>query len=287
MFRVVSLALLARRAAGGRLLGALFLVLLLAVPGSAASAATTEPIPNSMASLGNSITRGFDACGYFLDCPERSWSTGIDATVNSHYLRILAKNSAISGKNFNDAETGARMSDLNGQAQSAVSQKVEYATILMGANDACTSSESSMTPVSTFRQQFIQAMRTLGNNLPAVRVFVASVPDIGRLWYIGRDSWLIRNTWDSLNICQSMLANPGSTAPADMDRRKRVRQRVVEYNAVLADICGRDPRCRFDNNTVFNYPFTLELLSRWDYFHPNAAGQRVLAQETYRVGFGW
>lgn len=280
-FRVPSVARLLRA------LGALGLALVLALVGTTASAATTEPIPSSMAGLGDSITRGFNACAYYLDCPERSWSTGVDANVNSHYLRILAKNPAISGKGYNDARTGARMVDLDRQAQSAVAQGVAYVTILMGANDACTSTEASMTPVSTYRSQLEQAMATLTAGLPTASILVVSVPDIGRLWYIGKDSFRIRNTWDTLNVCQSMLANPGSTAPADMDRRRRVRQRVVDYNAVLAGVCATHAHCRFDGNALFNYPFTLDLVSQWDYFHPNAVGQRVVAEVSYRAGFGW
>jgi hypothetical protein len=38
---------------------------------------------------------------------------------------------------------------------------------------------------------------------------------------------------------------------------------------------------------VFNFPFTLDQVSGWDYFHPNTTGQRMLAQVTYQAGFGW
>ncbi len=85
---------------------------------SAAVRAAGAP-PSSMASLGDSITRGFDACGWYRDCTAESWSTGDDAAINSHYLRILAVNPAIGGHNLNDARTGARASDLAGQAQTA------------------------------------------------------------------------------------------------------------------------------------------------------------------------
>src|SRR5205823_12438946 len=94
---------------------ALVLAALLGLPGAIPAAAATEPIPNSMSSLGDSITRGYDACGFFIDCPQRSWSTGTYSTVNSHYLRILAKNAKISGHNNNGAKTGAKMIDLDGQ----------------------------------------------------------------------------------------------------------------------------------------------------------------------------
>ena len=255
---------------------------------SAMPAGAIPPIPSKMASLGDSITRGFNACGWFVDCTSRSWSTGDYGTVNSHYLRIKAKNSAITGQNLNDAVSGAKMTDLNGQAQTAVTQGVQYVTILMGANDACTSTEAGMTSVTTFRSQLDAALTTLKNGLPNAAVFIASVPDIKRLWFIGKDNSSARNAWSGFGICQSMLANPQSTAQADVDRRNRVQQRVIDFNTQLAQACtAYGANCDFDGNAVFNYQFVLSQVSTWDYFHPNTSGQAVLASVTYPAGFNW
>jgi lysophospholipase L1-like esterase len=264
---------------------------LLVAPASAAKPAppptTGEPVPSSMASLGDSITRGFNACGWYTDCPDESWSTGGDTAINSHYLRILKVNRGISGHNLNDAKTGAKAVDLDGQAATAVSQGVEYVTVLMGANDACTSSESTMTDVTTFRSQVQAALTRIQNGLPTARVFVASIPDIQRLWFIGKDSSSARSAWSSFGICQSMLANPQSTAQADVDRRARVRQRVIDFNTQLQQVCALNPHCKYDGNATFNYPFVLSQVSGWDYFHPNKTGQAALASTTYAAGFGW
>jgi lysophospholipase L1-like esterase len=246
------------------------------------------PIPSSMSALGDSITRGFNACGWYSDCTDRSWSTGGYASVNSHYLRIKTKNAAITGFNYNDAKTGARMSDLNGQAQVAVSRGAGYVTILMGANDACTSSESTMTPVATYRAQLDSALATIKNGLPNAAVFVGSVPDVKRLWFIGKDNSSARSAWNGFGICQSMLANPQSTAQVDVDRRARVQQRVIDFNTQLAQACAAyGANCKFDNNAIFNYQFVIGQVSGWDYFHPNTSGQQVLANVTYAAGFGW
>ncbi|MGH3735642.1 MAG: SGNH/GDSL hydrolase family protein [Micromonosporaceae bacterium] len=256
--------------------------------GSAYAAETTQAPPNSMSGLGDSITRAFNACGWYFDCTSRSWSTGSYSGVNSHYRRILAKNPAIYGRNYNDARSGARMTDLAGQAGTAVSRGVQYVTIEMGANDACTSSESTMTPVATYRSQLDTALARLKSGLPNAQVFIASVPDIKRLWYIGKDNNDAVSTWNGFDICQSMLANPRSTAQADVDRRNRVRQRVIAFNTQLAQACTNyGATCKFDGNAVFNYPFVLSQVSTWDYFHPNATGQKVLADVSYRAGFNW
>lgn len=254
--------------------------------GSPAQAAETPP--NSMASLGDSITRAFNACGWFSDCTSRSWSTGSYSSVNSHYNRILSINSAIYGKNYNDARSGAKAVDMYGQAGTAVSQNVQFVTMLIGANDACTSSESTMTSVATFRSQIDSALARLKGGLPNAKVYVVSIPDIKRLWYVGKSSFDAVVTWESFGICQSMLANPTSTAQADEDRRNRVRQRVIDFNTQLAQACfNYGANCKFDGNRLFNYPFLLSHMSTWDYFHPNTAGQQLLAQETYAAGFAW
>ncbi|MFG1953279.1 GDSL-type esterase/lipase family protein [Micromonospora sp. NPDC048830] len=271
-----------------RTLAALSAATALVAVAAAPAHADPGPPPASMASIGDSITRGFNACGWYTDCTSRSFSTGDDSTVNSHYLRIRAVNPAIGGNNHNDARSGAKSADMYGQAGTAVSQGVGYVTMLIGANDACTSSESTMTPVSTYRANVDAALNRLKAGLPDARVLVISVPDIQRLWSVGKDSSSARTAWSLFGICQSMLANPTSTAQVDVDRRARVRQRVVDYNTQLAQACAAyGPNCDFDDNAVFGYPFTLGQLSTWDYFHPNTAGQQVLASVSYAAGFGW
>ncbi|RCG31433.1 SGNH/GDSL hydrolase family protein [Sphaerisporangium album] len=238
-----------------------------------------------MASMGDSITRGFNACGFYVDCTSRSWSTGSTSSVNSHYLRIRGVSPSLVA--YNDGKTGAQVADMTGQAQQAVSQRVGYVTILIGANDACTSSESTMTSVGDFEARFRSAMSTLTTGLPGAAIFVASVPDVKRLWEVGKDSTAARTAWSAFGICQSLLANPTSTSAADVARRDRVRQRVADFNAVLARVCGEVATCKYDGGAVFNYRFALSQISTWDYFHPNTTGQQVLASVTYAAGFGW
>jgi len=119
------------RSAIGTLLAA---VVLLGTSALSASAAT--PLPRSMASTGDSITRAYNT-GFFpyLDNPSASWSTGTNSSVRSHYSRLLALQPAISGHAYNDAKSGAKMVDLAGQLTTAANQHVQYVTVLMGGND--------------------------------------------------------------------------------------------------------------------------------------------------------
>jgi lysophospholipase L1-like esterase len=266
------------------LVGALALQLVAIGPVQAAPA-----LPGSMASTGDSITRAFatrTGFFWFTDNPAASWSTGTSSSVDSHYSRILAQTSAISGNNWNDAATGAVMADLAGQMQSVVSQHAEYVTVLMGANDVCADSVSQMTSVATFTSQLQSALAVLASGDPTAHVFIASIPDVYHLWDVLKDNSSARSAWSTYGICQAMLANPLSTAQADVDRRATVRQRNIDFNSALATACSDyGPNCRFDGNAVFGYPFVASQINTHDYFHPNVSGQAVLASVTWDASF--
>jgi hypothetical protein len=100
-----------------------------------------------------------------------------------------------------------------------------------------------------------------------------------------KDNYWARLAWRAYGICQSMLANPRSTAQADIDRRARVRQREIDFNTQLAQVCAQYIHCRFDGNAVFNTAFTASDVSTRDYFHPSLAGQTKLARVSWSVGF--
>jgi lysophospholipase L1-like esterase len=255
---------------------------------AAAAPAQADPdpaLPTSMAALGDSISRGFDACGFYVDCTPRSWATGDDSEVDSQRSRLVAAGARLSTV-VNLAHTGDTVAALDDQAAAAVAQHVEYVTVDIGANDACRPDVSQMTPVGEFRSQLRTALRRLHSGLPRARVFIASIPDLMRLWKVGHDNHLARFTWSRLHICPSMLAAPESEAPQDVARREQVRARVQAYNSELATACadyGAD--CRDDHGAVFGERFTIHEISKWDWFHPNVFGQHALADVTWRAGF--
>ncbi|MEV6839854.1 SGNH/GDSL hydrolase family protein [Streptomyces sp. NPDC051133] len=237
--------------------------------------------PSSIAAVGDSITRGFDACTVLSDCPEVSWATGSDAKVDSLAVRLLGVTGAAE-RSWNYAVTGARMADLPDQMAQAATRAPQLVTVMAGANDACRASASAMTPVADFRAQFEDALRILRAALPKTQVYVASVPDLKRLWSEGRSNPLGKEVW-KLGICPSMLSGADDLTGAAMSRRERVQQRVVEYNRVLKEVCAKDRRCRFDGNAVYDYRFGTDQLSHWDWFHPSKDGQARLAAIAYRT----
>src|SRR4029450_6222638 len=131
------------------------LVLALAVASAglvAQPAWAAPPLPASMAAIGDSITPAYNVCCSYGDHPCQSWPTGSPSYdgIASHYGRIRQLNSAIAGHGYNDAVSGAKMSAAPGQATQAVNQSARYVTILLGANDLCTSSMSTMTSTDDF-----------------------------------------------------------------------------------------------------------------------------------------
>ncbi len=271
----LAAALAALTLATAALVGTVF------VTGAAASA----PAAGSLAALGDSITRGFDTCSLpYTDCPANSWATGTNTAVNSWYLRLRAQNASLAVNN--DAKTGAKMADLAGQAATAVSQGADTVTVLMGANDVCTSTVGSMTPASTLGAQLTQALQTLTTGNATRQIYVASIPNVYHLWEIFHQNLGANLVWGLGKICQSLLANPRSTATADQARRAQVQAQTIADNGAIQAACAAFTQCHFDNGAAYNVVFTTADVTTRDYFHPTVSGQAKAAAATWSAFFG-
>ncbi|KHK95641.1 hypothetical protein LK09_18345 [Microbacterium mangrovi] len=256
-------------------------VVVVALVFTAGGASAAPSYPAKMAALGDSITQAATTCSSLSSCPANSWSTGTNTTVQSHATRLrLAGDTGLVA--YNDAVSGAASAALPGQAATAVSQGAQYVTIEMGANDACTSSVSTMTPTATFQANVTAALTTL-RNAGTAHIFVASIPSLMRLYNLEKGSFSARFVWALLGVCKSMLANPTSTSAADVARRAAVQQRVDDFNAVLAAACQAVTTCTWDKGAVANYAFSKSEISTTDYFHPSLTGQASLARITWAV----
>lgn len=273
MFLVVAaLTALACKSAGGGAGGD---------PGST-TPAPVPGYPSSIVALGDSLTAAFGTCLAPTSCPRNSWSTGDGTQVNSHYRRILRANPAIRDRAVNLAVTGATSADLAGQATAAVKKPADYLTLLIGANDAC---RGDMTAPAAFRAKLDAALAILRKGVPTARLLVVGIPNVYRVWEIGHTNKVAVNIWKT-GICPNLLANPTSTAAADVARRKAFADRIGDFNAQLKDACADyGSRCRYDSVAAFS--FDLNLLNALDFFHPNAAGQSELAALTYPDTFTW
>lgn len=271
----------------GRRLLAVFLAAAAAVGCTGPSSPENPPdrpaAPRGMAALGDSITRGFAACDGAGDCVEASWATGTVEQLHSHAQRLELDDPE---SNHNLAVSGAQVAGLAAQVEAAVSMRPDYVTVLIGANDACAADEAAMTSVVRYAEAFDAALDTLARELPDARILVLSIPDLGRLWDVGKDRPDVRGVWESSGVCRSMLADPADTGAAAQARRQRVRERVQAYNTAMAAACARHAgQCRDDGNAVFDHRFDLDDVSPRDYFHPSGRGQATLARVAWRAGF--
>ena len=262
------------------------LTLFLGVPGVAqAGTAVPARLPTSMAAAGDSITRAYDATffGCFLaDCPANSWATGTNSTVRSELTRLRAAQPGVSVSATNVAKTGAKMGDLSRQLGLLVNSNVQYVTVLLGANDVCTSSLATMTAPDTFQAQFDVALDAFFD-APAHAnsfVFVSSIPNVRQLYDLFKNNSSARSTWRSFGICQSMLSSS-----IDDNTRAQVQAVEVEYNRRLATVCAAYDRCRWDGGATYNTVFAASDVSTIDYFHPSIAGQAKLAKVTWGASY--
>jgi lysophospholipase L1-like esterase len=203
-----------------------------------------------MASLGDSITQASMTCSALTTCSANNWSTGTTTSVNSHLLRLRAANAPAAVAGYNFAVAGAASGALNGQAVNALARNPQYVTIEIGANDACTRTVSGMTNPDVFEANVNAALATLTANGSTRQIFVASIPNLMRMYELNKTSSSARLAWALLGICQSLLYNPTSTRAADVQRRIDVQNRVDEFNTRLAKVCALYATCRFDDRAV-------------------------------------
>jgi lysophospholipase L1-like esterase len=247
------------------------------------TAGDRPPPPRVMAALGDSITRAYAACGRAGDCVEMSWATGTAEDLESHAQRLDVDQRV---RSHNLAVSGAQVAGLATQVQAAVRTRPDYVTVLIGANDACAPDEAAMTSVEEYTEDFDRALDALVRGLPHARVLVLSIPDLARLWQVGKDQPDVRRVWATYGICQSMLADPSDDGARAQARRDRVRARTRAYNAAMAAACDRHaPQCRHDRNAVADHRFSLDDVSPADYWHPSRHGQATLAEVSWRAGF--
>jgi lysophospholipase L1-like esterase len=241
------------------------------------------PPVQTIASTGDSITRGFDACGLFTECPNISYATGTDPRTASIYRQLLVSTPGLRGHEYNDAEIGAQAGDLFGQLALAASQKADVVTVLIGANDACAPTVGQMTSVADFRAAIDSAFNYFFSQRPGAKLMLSSIPDLYRVWQVAHTSSRAQSIWKVAGLCPSLLANPTANTQGDQLRRAFVSLQIQKYNSVLAAVCKKYGGCRYDGGAVNRYQFKLSELSPYDYFHPNVRGQRALAGLTWNA----
>ncbi|GAA4753611.1 hypothetical protein GCM10025783_28140 [Amnibacterium soli] len=252
-----------------------------AAPSSPQAAPSPPGRSMTVAVLGDSLSRGYNACSHFGDCPSVSWSGGTDDRVDSVATRLgAAAGARVTVRNL--ARSGATVSDLARQATEAVTLQPDLVTLLIGANDVCRATVADMTSTEDYTTAVSAALQQIAQYSPDTVVLVASIPDVTALLPVAAGNPTARFLW-AQGGCATALQDPQSTAPDAVERRAAVSARIREYDAALAGACGVLPRCVTDGGALHRYTPTLQQLSAFDRFHPSVAGLRELAQLEWRA----
>jgi lysophospholipase L1-like esterase len=254
-------------------LAAAFLVASVAGAAPAAPARRAMPYPSSMAAIGDSFTMGLCTRSQCEVRPGDSWSTGTNPAVQSQYLRILAANPSIRGRNYNVAvqlgSDAPTMVDLQYQLLGAVAKHVDYVTIELGASDLCEGTQPA-----TFRSELDDGLARLTSLLPDVRVFVASINDATTEWHVLRG-----RAGEHLGC--------GIGPKASAARLASYRGRIATFNTQLSEACAAHPNCRYDGGAAFRIHWKLGDITPHSHGHLSISGQRRLAAGTWAMTFAF
>jgi lysophospholipase L1-like esterase len=240
---------------------------------------TATPSPTgpatTVAVMGDSLSRGYNACAHFGDCTSVSWAGGTDSRVDSVASRLAARTGGpVTVKNV--AKSGATVSDLATQVPAAAAADPDLVTVLIGANDVCRASLDDMTTIEDYAATVGADLQELATLAPSTTILVASVPDVAAILPAAASDPTARFLW-SHGGCATVLADPQSRSTEAEVRRAAVADRIREYDAALAGACGTLPRCVYDGGALHGYTPTLQQLSALDRFHPSVSGLRELA----------
>lgn len=237
------------------------------------------------------ITKDIDS----VSSPTKSWAAGWDKSndVFSHsrrlteiqYLKkqISTYNAAVSGHESHHV-VDLQLDDMNQWSRKNLNQEFpDYVTMMIGPNDICMESSRDMVSVNSYYSNVVRVVDEVLAKSPDSKMLVGSIPNIENLRNVAKDAKLhvglsCEKLWKTIKLC------PTLTTISDPNERAIISQRVIDYNAALADIVRSrrevfGDRVRFAKKT-YDVPFTKDHLSV-DCFHPNPEGQNLLADVTF------
>ena len=216
---------------------------LLLLASSALSANAYVGYPSSIVVLAHSGATGenSDPRRPGVEVRGNSWATGTNPSVNSVYLRVLARNPEIKGHNINLAHGSATVRDLVRQAQRAVALEPKPELILIQIMDAdivCPAQESDY---AAFRSTFISALKVLARGAPQSSFFVVSQfgsPTTEWKMFSSAE----RKSFGGTGPC-AFLDPAGRLVPKELARLEGI---IHGYEAQLEAACKRFSQCRYD-----------------------------------------
>ena len=230
-------------------------------------------------SVGDSITSGFNT-KYIGDIANRkySWSTGDSRRVASHFhkLKELLLTQVIDRKNV--AKTRSTSFDLAKQLGKINFPRIDYMTILIGANDVCDWGTDHADQLARFKDNVSEIITTVIAQNEEIKILIPAVPDMYHLYEIGKKRCQFK--WNMFGVCPRLLHSSRTTA-----ERQDFRGRLIDANQALAELASENANNVKYIGELFDFRFTIEHTSSIDCFHPSVSGQGVLADITWNHGW--
>jgi lysophospholipase L1-like esterase len=224
-----------------------------------------------VAALGDSVTAGV-ASVVLGENPRSNFSTGDDGTIWSHAAMLQQHLPHLHVRTINTAISGATSDDLIRQAQVAAAYVPDYATILIGVNDACSDNIQRAMDLQRYVHNVSMAAAILIRANPAVRIRLIPAPSLRQMHSISSQKLACRVKWSLSRSCRAFTSPPHVTS-----EKENFFRLVDAYNAALTNIANMYP----GNVTVAWKVSMIQLnsqdISSIDCFHPSAEGQRKLA----------
>ncbi|WP_432938092.1 SGNH/GDSL hydrolase family protein [Kribbella sp. CA-253562] len=233
------------------------------------SAPSAKPQPIGIVAIGHS---GLTGEGTAEPTADNSWATGTNPKVNSIYLRLTAANPEHKDHVANTASGGAHASELQSQAERALTQVTAPALVIIATIDndiRCDGTDQDH--VAEFGQSVRAALNAITQKSPDSRILVvgqAGRPDPAFVRKLVSHTPNAKAAMTGSGICD--FYNPaGELVPAHFQALTAI---IEAYEAEQARVCGEFQHCRTDGGVRAAYQDKLQNLGP-DWSHLNTTGQ--------------
>lgn len=232
-----------------------------------------------LVSMGDSITSAFNTRWVGGVGNRRyNWSTGVSQRVASHLNRLDNTKSSLRIGFKNVAVTGAKSAGLKDQLEKVREYRIDYLTILIGANDVCSWSEDHEDERQKFKENISIIIEKVIEKNNKVKILLSSIPDMYNLYEKGKNRCQFK--WNIFKLCPRLLHSKRSE-----EERRRFYSRLVDANNTLEELSIEYASHVKFVSDVFDFRFSIEHVSPIDCFHPSIKGQGALADMTWNRGW--
>lgn len=232
----------------------------------------------SMGAIGDSISTGFNSY-HILSERDGNWSTGSGKypDFESHKMKLekLLKRPVSA---VNVAIPGTTSNSLKFQVKKLLRRapKLDYVTFLIGANDACRWDNDYQEDLEKYEENVSLAMNKLTTANPKVKILLVPIPDMNRLYELGKDKNKCQRVWKLIPLCDPLFKKKLTDNERDLFSHK-----VKDINLKLKDISAKYPNNVFYYDFIADIQYDEEHVSEIDCFHPSPYGQKMISEFTF------